>query len=157
MYFTLDCNHSLCTIIYFIFYCIKCKFLFIYFYQTHSSVNIRPETPPNTPQRAHIAAQQSERDRHVLDSPEHCRLSEPLNNHIPPPRFNIPNIPTGPPAVPNNSVDPFVVPGQPAVLNGQVYNNLPADLAAQVAALCYDFNSSTRLAITSRSAPVGQF
>ena len=38
-------------------------------------------------------------------------------------------------AIPNSSVDPFAAPGQPAVLNGQVYNNLPAGLAAQVAAV----------------------
>ena len=47
----------------------------------------------------------------------------------------MPNIPAPLPAVSNSSVDPFAAPGQPAVLNGQVYNNLPAGLAAQVAAL----------------------
>ena len=47
----------------------------------------------------------------------------------------MPNIPAPLPAVPNSSVDPFAAPGQPAVYNGQAYNNLPAGLAAQVAAL----------------------
>jgi hypothetical protein len=110
-------------------------FLFIFSYQTHSSVIIRPETPPNTPQRVHIYAQQAERDSCVLDSPEHCRLSEPQSSRMPPPRFNLPQIPAPVPAVPNSSVDPFAAPGQPAVLNGQIYNNISAGLAAQVAAL----------------------
>jgi len=99
------------------------------------SLIIRPETPPNTPQRARIAAQQSERDRRVLDSPEHRRLSEPHNNRIPPPRLNLPNIPGPFPAVSNNNADPFVAPGQPTVYNGQTYNHLPPDLAARMAAM----------------------
>jgi len=109
--------------------------LFISSYQTHSSVTIRPETPPNTPQRVRIYAQQAERDSRVLDSPEHRCLSEPQSSRMPPPRLNLPHIPAPVPAVPNSSVDPFAAPGQPAVLNGQTYNNLPAALAAQVAAL----------------------
>jgi hypothetical protein len=47
----------------------------------------------------------------------------------------LPNIPAPLPAVPNSSVDPFAAPRQPVVLNGQTYNNLPAELAAQVAAM----------------------
>ena len=47
----------------------------------------------------------------------------------------MPNIPAPVPAVPNSSIDPFAAPGQPAVLNGHTYNNLPAGLAAQVAAV----------------------
>ena len=47
----------------------------------------------------------------------------------------MPNVPAQFPAVPNSSVDPFAAPGQPAVYNGRTYNNLPAGLAAQVAAL----------------------
>jgi len=119
----------------FTFFCIICKFFFLSFYQTHFSLNIRPETPPNTPQRVRIAAQQAERDSRVLESPEHRRLSEPHSSCIPPPRFNLPDISAPLPAVPNSSVDPFAAPGQPTVYNGQAYNNLPAGLAAQVAAL----------------------
>jgi len=104
-------------------------------YQTHSSITIRPETPPNTPQRVRIAAQQAERDSRVLDSPEHRHLSEPHSSRIAPPRFHLPNIPAPLPAGPSNNVDPFAAPGQSAVLNGQTYNNLPAGLAAQVAAV----------------------
>ena len=107
--------------------------MFISSPQTQISLNIRPETPPNTPQRVRIAAQQSERDSRVLDSPEHRRLSEPHSSRVPPPRLNLPNIPAPLPAGSNSSVDPFAAPGQPAVYNGQVYNNLPAGLAAQVA------------------------
>ena len=116
----------------FFFFCIIYKILFVSSYQTHFFLNIRPETPPNTPQRVWIAAQQSEHDSRVLDSPEHHCLSEPHNSCIPPSRFNLPNMPAPFPAVSNSSVDPFAAPGQPAVLNGQVYNNLPAGLAAQV-------------------------
>ena len=107
--------------------------LFIFF--PLISLNIRPETPPNTPQRVCIAAQQAEHDIHVLESPEHHCLSEPHSSHIPPPRFNLPNVPAPLPAVRNNSVDPFTAPGQPAVYNGQTYNHLPAGLAAQMAAM----------------------
>ena len=94
-----------------------------------------PETPPNTPQRVWIAAQQAERDSRVLDSPEHQRLSEPHSSRISLPRLNFGNIAAPFPVVPNSSVDPFAAPGQPAVYNGQAYNNLPAGLAAQVAAV----------------------
>ena len=47
------------------------SFLFLFIFFPLIPLNIRPETPPNTPQRVRIAAQQSERDSHVLDSPEH--------------------------------------------------------------------------------------
>ena len=99
------------------------------------SKTIRPETPPNTPQRARIFAQQAECDSRVLDSPEYHRLSEPHSSHIPPPRLNLPNVPAPMPAVPNNSVDPFASHGQPVVYNGQTYNHLPPELAARMAAL----------------------
>ena len=100
-------------------------------------LNIRPETPPNTPQRVRIAAQRSERDSRVLDSPEHRRLSEPHGSRIPPPRLNLPNIPAPVPAsvFSNNNADPFAAPGQPTVYNGQTYNHLPPDLAARMAAM----------------------
>ena len=108
----------------------------IYCFSLNSfSETIRPETPPNTPQRARIFAQQAERDSRVLDSPEHRRLSEPHSSRIAPPRLNLPHIPAPFPAGPSNNVDPFAAPGQPVVFNGQTYNNLPAGLAAQMAAV----------------------
>jgi hypothetical protein len=113
----------------------QCKYSFILLFFLLILLNIRPETPPNTPQRVRIAAQRSERDSRVLDSPEHRHLSEPHSSRIPPPRFNLPNIPAAFPAVPNSSVDPFAAPGQPAVYNGQTYNHLPPDLAACMAAI----------------------
>src|SRR6266568_7843692 len=88
-------------------FCILCEFLFISSHQTHSSLNIRPEIPPNTPQRVRIAAQQSERSQRVLDSPEHRRSPNPHGNYLPPPRLNLPNIPAARPALPNNNADPF--------------------------------------------------
>ena len=122
------------------FWCIvgQCKLfslLFSSYFPPLIPFNIRPETPPNTPQRVHIAAQQSERDSRVLDSPEHRHLSEPHSSRIPPPRLNLPNIPAPLPAVPNSSVDSFAAPGQPAVYNGQTYNHLPPELAARMAAM----------------------
>ena len=95
-------------------------------------LNIRSETPPNTPQRVQISAQQTE---HVQDSPEHCHLLNPAGNNLPPSRFNLPNIPPAVPALSNHNADPFGAPGQPAIYNSQTYDNLPAGLAAQVAAL----------------------
>ncbi|KAJ6616165.1 hypothetical protein B0H10DRAFT_1949369 [Mycena sp. CBHHK59/15] len=47
----------------------------------HQAMDMDPNTPPNTPQRARIAAQSQEGDNRVLDSPQ-ChrppRLSQPL-------------------------------------------------------------------------------
>ena len=77
----------------------------------------------------------SERDSRVLDSPEHRRLSEPHSSHIAPPRFILPHIPASVSAASNSSIDPFAAPRQPAILNGHRYNNLPAELAAQVTAV----------------------
>ena len=112
LFFSLENYHSICFGV-----CIvqKCKSSFILLFFPLILLYIRPETPPNTPQRARIAAQRSERDSRVLDSPEHRRLSEPHSSRTPPPRLNFPNIPTPLPAVPNSSVDPFAAPGQPAV------------------------------------------
>ena len=49
----------------------KCKYSSILLFSPLILLNIRPETPPNTPQRVCIATQQSECDSHVLDSLEH--------------------------------------------------------------------------------------
>ena len=98
--------------------------------------NIRPETPPNTPQRVQIYAQQTEHDQHVLDSPEHHCLPNPSGNNLPSHRFNLLNIPGPPSALPNNNnTDPFAAPGQAAIYNGQTYNNLSPHLAAHLAAM----------------------
>ena len=110
--------------------------IYILLFSTLILLNIRPKTSPNTPQRVCIAAQQSERDSCVLDSPKHRCLSEPHSSRIPPPRLNFPNIPAlvSAPAPFNNNANPFAAPGQPAIYNGQTYNHLPPDLAAHIAA-----------------------
>jgi hypothetical protein len=43
----------------------------------------RDETPPNTPQRARIVAQQNERDNRFLDSPQHHRLPHAQTGALP--------------------------------------------------------------------------
>lgn len=83
----------------------------------------RSVTPPNTPQRARNAARQQERDQRIMNTPQHRRIPAPLLN------------PPAPAPAPFD--DPFLVaPAMaPVALNGQVYHNLPPELAAQVAAL----------------------
>ena len=66
-----------------------------------------PASPPTSPQRSRQAAHQLERDRCVVGSPENCRT---------------------PATPPLHSM-------QLSTLNGHTYSYLPADLAAQVAAL----------------------
>jgi hypothetical protein len=66
-----------------------------------------PVTPPKSPQRSQQAARQLERNSRTLGSPENCRT------------------PAAPP-VPSL---------RPPTLNGQEYHHLPANLAAQLAAL----------------------
>ena len=72
----------------------------------------RPETPPNTPQRACAAARQNEQDNRNLDSPEHHWIPHhtepPL---IPPLLLPIPQPPPvdGNPIIPD---DPFGPPVQ---------------------------------------------
>ena len=95
--------------------------LFIY-------VKYRPETPPNTPQRARAAARQNERDHRHLDSPEHRRIPHNADPppHIPPLNLPIPQ----PPPFPENMAnldDPFGPPPPPV----QQYQNLPQHLAQQ--------------------------
>jgi len=100
--------------------------------------NYRPETPPNTPQRARTAAQQHERDNRTLDSPQRHRIPhQPGPIQIPPLHFN--NIPMPQaPFLPGNVIipdDPFALPAQlpgPVNFNGQQYQNLPQHLAQQL-------------------------
>jgi hypothetical protein len=99
------------------------------------NLKYRPETPPNTPQRARSAARQNERDNRNLDSPEHRRTphhSGPAQ--IPPLQLPIPPAPP----VPGNAIvpdDPFGPPLAPIQFNGRQYQHLPAHLAQQLAAL----------------------
>ena len=79
--------------------------LFIY-------LKYRPETPPNTPQRARAAAHQNECDQHNLDSPEHCCIPHDADSppHIPPPQLPIlpSQLPIPQPLpIPENADDPF--------------------------------------------------
>ena len=68
-----------------------------------------------------------------MDSPEHHRLPNPSGNNLPPPRFNLLNIPGPPSAFPNNNnTDLFAAPRQAAIYT---YNNLSLDLAACLAAM----------------------
>ena len=87
---------------------------------------LRPETPPNTPQRARIAAQQHERTNRILDSPQRHRTP-----HIAPLRFNNAPLPL---PLPNTNIpdDPFAPAPGPVHFNGQQYNNLPPHLAQQL-------------------------
>ena len=87
---------------------------------------LRPETPPNTPQRARIAAQQHERNNRILDSPQRHRTP-----HIAPLRFNNAPLPL---PLPNTNIpdDPFAPAPGPVHFNGQQYNNLPPHLAQQL-------------------------
>jgi hypothetical protein len=89
----------------------------------------RPETPPNTPQRACAAAHQNEHDQRNLDSPEQCWI--PHNANPPPyiPPFNLP-IPQPPLFAENMALldNPFGPPPPPV----QQYQHLPQDLAEQL-------------------------
>jgi hypothetical protein len=92
----------------------------------------RPETPPNTPQRARSAARQNERENRNLDSPEHRRTphhSGPAQ--IPPLQLPIPPAPP----VPGNATvpdDPFGPPPAPIQFDGRQYRHLPQHLAQQI-------------------------
>jgi hypothetical protein len=95
----------------------------------------RPETPPNTPQRARAAARQNERDNRNLDSPQHRRIPHHADPpQIPPLQYN--NLPIPQPLpFPGNTVvpdDPFALPPPPVHLNGQQYQHLPQHLAQQI-------------------------
>lgn len=87
------------------------------------------ETPPNTPQRARIAAQQRERSNRTLDSPQRHRTPHhTISPPILPLHFNIP--PPPPVAVPGD--DPFAIPApvcEPVDFNGHQYRHLPQHLA----------------------------
>ena len=89
----------------------------------------RPETPPNTPQRAQAAAHQNKCDNRNLDSPEHCWI--PHNANLPPlsPPLILPSLQHLP--LPENMAildDPFGPPPAPA----QQYQHLPQHLAEQL-------------------------
>jgi hypothetical protein len=89
----------------------------------------RPETPPNTPQRARAAARQNERDQRNLDSPEQRQIPHNANPspYIPPLNLPIPQ----PPLFAENMPlldDPFGPPPPPV----QQYQHLPQDLAEQL-------------------------
>lgn len=88
----------------------------------------RPETPPNTPQRAQAAARQNERDNRNIDSPELRRIPHNAGPppHIPPINLPIPH----PLPIPENLMipdDPF---GPPPPV--QQYQHLPQHLAEQL-------------------------
>ena len=87
------------------------------------------ETPPNTPQRARIAAQQLERSNRTLDSPQRHRTPhQAIPPQIPPLHFNIPLAP--PIIIPGD--DPFAIPPpvhQSVQFNGHQYHHLPPHLA----------------------------
>ena len=89
-------------------------------------VTCRPETPPNTPQRARAAARQLERDNRILDSPQRHRTPVPplLFNNAPLP-LPLPNI-----IIPDDPFGP--APQVPVHFNGQQYQNLPGDLALRL-------------------------
>ena len=83
-----------------------------------------------------IAAQRQERDQRIMLSPQHRRSPNPQAIYVPPLRFHYPNG-IAPPVNPNH-VDPFGGPAPPVApptYNGQIYHHLPANLAAQMAAL----------------------
>ena len=89
--------------------------LFIY-------LKYRPETPPNTPQRARAAAHQNECDQHNLDSPEHCHIPHNADSppHIPPLQLPIHplQLPIPQPLpIPENADDPFGPPVQNVSIN----------------------------------------
>ena len=87
----------------------------------------RPETPPNTPQRAQAAARQNERDNRNLDSPQHRRVPQHANPpQIAPLQFNNIPIPQAP-LLPDPD-DPFAPPPPPV----QQYQHLPQHLAQQL-------------------------
>jgi hypothetical protein len=89
----------------------------------------RAETPPNTPRRARIAAQQLERSNRTLDSPQRHRTPhQAILPPIPPLQFNGPP-PPPPLIIPGD--DPFALP-PPVHFNGHQFNNLPQHLAQQV-------------------------
>ena len=88
------------------------------------------ETPPNTPQHVHIAAQQHERSNQTLDSPQtHQTAHQAIAPLIQPLHFNVP-----PPPVVVPGDDPFAVPAQvapvhvPVQFNGHQYRHLPQNL-----------------------------
>ena len=101
---------------------------------------VRPETPPNTPQRARNAAHQHERNQRIMDSPQNRRSPNPQRVYIPPLQFGIPQL-----HAPLNHGDPFgggpMLPPAPpvapasAIYNGHTYHHLPPDLVAHMAAL----------------------
>jgi hypothetical protein len=93
----------------------------------------RPETPPNTPQRARAAARQNERDNRNLDSPQHRRTPHQANPpQIAPLQYNLPI--SQPLPLPGNSIipdDPFAAPPAP-VQQYQHLPHLPQHLAHQL-------------------------
>jgi len=72
----------------------------------------RSETPPNTPQRAQIAAQRSEHDNRIMDSPQHHSAPHAIRSpgRVAPINLGLPlHVPQ--PAPGNN---PFLAPPAPA-------------------------------------------
>ena len=74
------------------------------------------ETPPTTPERTRTAAQQEERNQRIMNSPEQHRIPD---RSFPPAPVYVP-----PPPAP-----------APAPIATTSYNNLPPDLAQQLANL----------------------
>lgn len=105
----------------------------IYLFEIY--LKYRPETPPNTPQRARAAARQNERDNRDLDSPQHRRTPHHADApQIPRLQYNNPPLPQAP-LFPGNAIipdDPFAPPSAPVHFNGQEYQNLPQHLAQQL-------------------------
>ena len=107
----------------------------------------RSESPPNTPQRARIASQQEDRAGRILESP-HMRRIPQRSPPLPIP-FILPGIQPLPTNNNHDGPDPFVTNPAPASSFTSIatpvlppgpappsrYPNLPAHLAAQLAAL----------------------
>jgi hypothetical protein len=106
--------------------------LFYFIFIFKKKLFVRAETPPNTPQRARIVAQQLERSNRTLDSPQRHRTPHhPVPPLIPPLNFNVPP----PPPVVVAGDDPFALPApapEPVHFNGRQYRHLPQHLAEAI-------------------------
>lgn len=92
---------------------------------------LRPETPPNTPQRARIALQELERAARELESPPRRRT--PAGRAPRPIPFSLGQATSNEPTV---GPDPFALPATTSTSSASTsYSHLPAELRAQLATL----------------------
>ena len=107
------------------------------------------ETPPNTPQRVRVAAQQLDRSNRTLDSPQRRRTPhQAVPPLIPPLRFEVP---------PPVGGDPFAVApvvGGPVNFNGHQYHHLPQHLAQAVRNLQPNPPGDDPFAVPVQMAPI---